>query len=887
MPYPFLPYPILAEQQTWYKGTTPKANITQIDITTSYTPTGSPTESWNADTGNTGSIMCYVEGTKLTIAGDGSECIKLSANAAKTFQLFESATAINGAIILNTSDVTTFEKFFERCYALETVDTSGFDTQNSTSLKCMFQGCFALKTTDVSGWNTINVTDMTSVFNKCYALETVNVGNWNTSKVESMKAMFSDTWALTTVDVSNWDVSKVTNFYGMFNTYNPDSNGTLIPSALSTLDVSKWDTSSATNMATMFQCTSLQTLDVSNWDVDNVTDMTYMFNHCSLLTSLDVSNWDTTSVTNMSYMFYGCFALQTLDVSNWDTSNVTDMRYMFKRCIDLQSLDVTNWNVSNVTNMKGMFGGDNYGATKMKLTELDVSKWNTGNVTDMSFMFYGANGLDNIDVSNWNVKKVKNFDHIFAHSHITLSNDNVSKWVTSAATNMYAMLYSLKNTVLDVSNFDTSNVTVFGQMFEQCSNLEQILGLENFDTSNGIDFCEMFLYCSKLKSLNLSSFDTRKAKDNVTVSTNGGKSRTLYDIFKGCHSLEQITLGENFSFNGDGTTTNNIGVLPTPSSTYVEYANGKWYLEDGTSYSVTEIPNQTAGTYYASLDIIPKKYSIKFGTLKRIANAVREKTATTDEIPTKNIPDTILTIRSGTDTSDATATASELFLNKTAYVNGEKITGEFTIDSELSEQDGLLEQIENALANKTAGNAGDYNAGYAAGKQAEYDAFWDAYQQNGARTEYQYAFAYYWYDSIFKPKHPLVVTNGQGMFMYSEITEVPELDLTNCTSTNSMFYKSKVVTIDKLKISETTPIHTAMFNFCYYLANLTIEGTIAQNINLNSANLEHDSIISVINALKNYSGSGTTYTCTLGTKNLPKLTDAEKAIATQKGWTLA
>jgi hypothetical protein len=45
--------------------------------------------------------------------------------------------------------------------------------------------------------------------------------------------------------------------------------------------------------------------------------------------------------------------------------------------------------------------------------------------------------------------------------------------------------------------------------------------------------------------------------------------------------------------------------------------------------------------------------------------------------------------------------------------------------------------------------------------------------------------------------------------------------------------------------------------------------------------------MNVINILKDYSGSGTTYTLTLGSTNLAKLTDAEKAIATEKGWTLA
>jgi hypothetical protein len=47
--------------------------------------------------------------------------------------------------------------------------------------------------------------------------------------------------------------------------------------------------------------------------------------------------------------------------------------------------------------------------------------------------------------------------------------------------------------------------------------------------------------------------------------------------------------------------------------------------------------------------------------------------------------------------------------------------------------------------------------------------------------------------------------------------------------------------------------------------------------------------MSIINTLNDYSTyTGTTvFKVTLGSTNLAKLTDAEKAIATEKGWTLA
>ena len=261
----------------------------------------------------------------------------------------------------------------------------------------------------------------------------------------------------------------------------------------------------------------------------------------------------------------------------------------------------------------------------------------------------------------------------------------------------------------------------------------------------------------------------------------------------------------------------------------------------------------------------------------------------------------------------------------------QQLTDEVTaLNAEVAEKqeqiDVLLSQIRDKehriaeLETQIAELQQDVAEAFEAGKKSEYDLFWDVYQSNygidnpemfGKRTNYAHAFSGYgWDDTTYKPKYPIIPTNAEYMFAFSRISYA-DIDFSRCTNVNDILsyaYGMLVFTIDVSNCKNTTiarcfrhsALHTldlttdetiaynGIFTSTTKLTNLTITGTIGQNgFNVKDCTkLTHDSLMSIINALKDYSGSEQTYTITLGTTNLDKLSTEEKAIAQGKGWTL-
>ena len=524
--------PILKPNSSWFAPTSnviTRSIITLINIVDTYTPAGNVVDSWDASAAQDGSIMCYVEDTTLTIAGNGSGKIALSEDASYTFSnsaeiinskgasevegldTFSAVTAINGLELLDTSSVTTMAYMFHRCKSLTSVDVSSFDTSNVTNMSHMFG------------------------------------------------AIPAEPMALTAI---NFGEQFVTN---------------------------------------------------------KVTDTSYMMYYNNNLLELNIDDWDVSNVTTMSNMFKSCEKLTTFGpnaLANWNTGNVVYMDQAFRWLKKLTAFNLEHWDVSKVKTLYACFCNGAW------TTVLDLDAWDTSSCEDVSFMFHSFKTLTTLKVNGWDVRNVRTFDHFIAQMSTNFKNMDVSNWqVTNKCENLNAVFHGFKGTTLDVSGWDTSNVKVFCQMFDGCSNLTEIIGLQDLDTSSGRDFTEMFA-ANKIKHLDLSFLDTRRATPGYPLGANGTNGGGVHKLMYGTwNSLEKITVGSSLSRDGDGTCVENVEIHHDGYPGEVEVLNcrftipspktGYWYDLEGNQYLNTEIPDDTAGVYFSTREAALKEAETK------------------------------------------------------------------------------------------------------------------------------------------------------------------------------------------------------------------------------------------------------------------------------------
>ena len=130
----------------------------------------------------------------------------------------------------------------------------------------------------------------------------------------------------------------------------------------------------------------------------------------------------------------------------------------------------------------------------------------------------------------------------------SLTSLNLSNFDTSQVTNMQYMFSDMtKLTTLDLSNFDTSKVTDMKYMFNEMYGLTS-LNLSSFNTSNVTDMSCMFAHMFSLTSLNLSNFNTSKVT-NMGAMFYDMPRLTSLDL-SNFNTSNVTNMGWMFAFNG-------------------------------------------------------------------------------------------------------------------------------------------------------------------------------------------------------------------------------------------------------------------------------------------------------------------------------------------------
>lgn len=183
---------------------------------------------------------------------------------------------------------------------------------------------------------------------------------------------------------------------------------------LTSVDLTGFDTSNYTDMESMFEgYTNLKSIDVSSFDTSKVTSMNRMFYECSSLTSLDVSNFDTSNVTNFWGIFAGCKSIKSLDVSNFNTSKVNNyfsFYQMFETCSSLETIDLSNFDFSNSGNYSIACMFQNCVSLKSVKFPSDV---HFNNNVDINSVFYSCTSLETLDLSSFDTTNVTSMSSMF------------------------------------------------------------------------------------------------------------------------------------------------------------------------------------------------------------------------------------------------------------------------------------------------------------------------------------------------------------------------------------------------------------------------------------------------------------------------------------------
>lgn len=607
----------------------------------------------------------------------------------------------------------------------------------------------------------------------------------------------------------------------------------VLGSALKSLERFRWiGTNTKASFSSFFSnCTNLQSVEVYTGDATNLDSM---FSGCCSLVTIPQLN--TSNVTNMNSFLYLCQSLIT--IPELDTSKVTDMSNMFGFCYNLITIPLLSMN--QVTTNSSMFRD----CTSLRTVPL----FNTSSWTSFSYFFTGCFNLERVPL--FNTSNVNNMGGMFSNCR------------------------SLKT----IPQFDTSKVNNMGSMFNGCHSLITIPEL-NTPLLNNIN--AMFQDCYSL--LEIPLFSTTLVS-NISTTFNGCRNLTnfpLFDFqnvttadsaFRNCFALQSVP---NFNFikaTSMSFTFASCSSLKSVSLTNTNVCTSMSYMFDNcSSLETVTFSNTSALTNMTSM----------FSNCRALNSVSIASTAAVTNMNSLFSNCISLTEITFTNTSNVTDMAS-MFNGCTSLVSVSiPDTGKVTTMSSMFSNCKALSTVPSVLGSPTCNslsymfnecNSFTGNIRLITNATGMGQTFYNCFNINYVE---------------FDLYHTTTMSFSQTFYQCYNIKKIKFNRINNGVmapaATQAFFVCTSLNEIEGLQFSANDTTNTNnTFVSCFNLSKCPIN-QMRGSVSFSGCALGPTELVEIFNSLG--TGTGKTITIT-GNWGAALLTTEQRAIATNKGWTI-
>ena len=226
---------------------------------------------------------------------------------------------------------------------------------------------------------------------------------------------------------------------------------------------------------------------------------------------------------NVNNKAWGTLTLKRDVVNNGDGNALTSLYGAWYKCRDLEVLDIDGLKTQNVTNLGYTFG------QLLNITELDLRHFNVEKVTSLLGAFSGSRSLKVIDLRGWHTNALTTLQSTFDTCQSLKYIYGIEDLNTSKVTTLYCtFIYCHSLYQLDLSKWNTPALTSLYQTFYDCRCLLEI-DLHNWNLNKVTNCAGIFYGCSSLKRIDMPNSVTG-------ILTNMGNA------FGYCRSLQTIDL---------------------------------------------------------------------------------------------------------------------------------------------------------------------------------------------------------------------------------------------------------------------------------------------------------------------------------------------------------